>query len=368
MLAERLRRLTPYVAGEQPQDRRYIKLNTNENPYPPTPRIAEFLRTADLDLLRRYPDPQSLALRQAVARHYDLDATEVFAGNGSDEVLSLAFFAFFDSSRGPLLFPEHTYSFYPVYCDFYNIAFTRLPLDRAWQVRVEDYTASAPACGAILANPNAPTGIALPLADIQRLLERFASDRVVVIDEAYVDFGGQSAVPLIRRHPNLLVCMTFSKSWALAGLRLGCAMGNPALIQALTNAKDAFNSYPVDALAQRIGVIALQEADYQRSMVRRIVTTREAFRARAAGLGWELLPSAANFLFARHPLLQGSEVYRRLKQRGILVRHFDRDGIRDFVRITVGTDEQMARLLEEMPRLAPDASAKATTPPRSPAG
>jgi histidinol-phosphate aminotransferase len=351
MLSQRIRNLTPYVPGEQPRDRRYLKLNTNENPYPPSPAALEALRAVDPDLLRRYPDPLASDLRQAVARHFGVQADWVFAGNGSDEVLSFAFFAFFDSGRGPLLFPQHTYSFYPVYCAYYGIDYLRLPLAPDFGIRVEDFIPREPVCGAIFPNPNAPTGRLLPLEAVASLLERFPADRVVVVDEAYIDFGGRSAVPLTRRHPNLLVTMTFSKRWALAGLRLGCAIGQPALIGALLSAKDAFNSYPVDALAQRIGALAIADEPYYRGISERIVATRSAFVDRLEALGWEVLPSAANFVFTRRRGLAGDEIYARLKAQGILVRHFPAAGIADFVRITIGRDEEMAHLAEALARL-----------------
>ncbi len=350
MFSQRLQTLAPYVPGEQPRDRRYIKLNTNENPYPPSPRIAEYLSAADLDSLRRYPDPCFTELRQAVARRYGVAPEQVFAGNGSDEVLSFAFFAFFDSFRGPLLFPRHTYSFYPVYCDYYGIEFSRILMTADFGVDLSAFAAALPACGAIFPNPNAPTGIALPLSTVADFLSAFPADRVVVVDEAYVDFGGESAICLIDTHPNLLIVRTASKSMSLAGVRLGFAMGHPALIRALFAAKDAFNSYPVSALAQRIGVLALGDGDYYDGITRRIVRTRERLAASLLERSWRVLPSSANFIFAEKPGLSGAVVYETLKSRGILVRHFDADGLRDFVRITVGTEEETAQLVSAIDR------------------
>lgn len=352
MLAPRLRRLTPYVPGEQPQDRQYLKLNTNENPYPPSPAVARLLRESDAERLRLYPDPQMRVLRDAIARRHGLDRSQVFTGNGSDEVLSFCFYAFYDPEHGVLRFPEHTYSFYPVYCDFYAIPYRRVPLTPGFEVDLDGLGADdEPCCGVILANPNAPTGHLLEPRRIDRFLERFSSDRVVVIDEAYVDFGGRSVVPLLARHPNLLVSRTFSKSMALAGLRIGYALGAPALIDALFRVKDSFNSYPLDTLAQRLGAAAIADREYYAASAGRIVATREAFVERLAGLGWRVLPSSANFVFARRPGVDGSTVYRMLKEEGILVRHFGHPGIEAFVRITIGTDDQMDRLARTIDRL-----------------
>ncbi len=352
MLSQRLRRLTPYVPGEQPQDRQYLKLNTNECPYPPTPRIQAYLQEAVAERLRLYPDPRMALLRQAIARHHGLEPDQVFTGNGSDEVLSFCFYAFFSAELGLLRFPEHTYSFYPVYCDFYGIAFERVPLGADFAVDLDGLCGKErPAGGAIFANPNAPTGHLLAPEAVDAFLERFPADRVVVVDEAYVDFGGRSVIGLLGRHPNLLVTRTFSKSLALAGLRLGYALGAPALIAALFAVKDSFNSYPLDHLTQQIGAIAIGDADYYRDITGRVARTRERFSRALTDVGWRVLPSSANFVFAARPGLAGAAIYGALKQEGILVRHFAHRGIEDFVRITIGTDAQMDRLLSTMGRL-----------------
>jgi histidinol-phosphate aminotransferase len=345
MFSRRLQTLTPYVPGEQPQDRSYIKLNTNENPYPPSPRIRGFLRDFDIDALRRYPDPRMVDLRRAIARRFDISEDCVFTGNGSDEVLAFAFYSFFDSDRGPLLFPTFTYSFYPVYCDFFGIDFKLLPLQDDHAVDLDAFAAAGETSGMIFANPNAPTGVGVSLDRIQRLLERFPEDRVVIVDEAYIDFGGRSAATLIAGFPNLLVVRTLSKSLALAGLRLGFAMGAKPLVDALFTAKDAFNSYPLDTLAQKIGTLAMEDGDHFDQICRRIVTTRDRFAGEMGKLGWHLLPSQANFVFASKPGVPGKQVYEELKAGGILVRYFDKKGLKDFVRITIGTDAEMARLL-----------------------
>ncbi len=347
MLAARMNKLTPYVPGEQPRDRTYLKLNTNENPYPPSPRIKTFLEDFDVENLRLYSDPVSGDLRKAIAERHGVGLEHVFVSNGSDEALSFCFYAFFDSERGPLLFPEFTYSFYPVYCDFYQIAYERVPLDEALQVDIEAFL-ERPSCGLVFANPNAPTGHCLDLEDIRSLLERYPSDRVVLLDEAYIDFGGESAVKLLRDFPNLVVVQTFSKSLSLAGMRLGFVLAGAPLVEALFTVKDSFNSYPTDMLSQKIGTIAVSDGAYYETITRKIIETRDRFSARARGLGWRVLPSKANFVFVSRPGIEGETVYRRLKERGILVRHFDVDGIRDFVRITIGRPRDMERLLGEM--------------------
>lgn len=351
MFSERLKRLRAYVPGEQPQDRKYIKLNTNESPYPPSPRVRDLLLGFDAERLRLYPDPQAKRLREKIAQVYGVKREMVFVGNGSDEALSFCFYAFFDSGRGKLLFPAFTYSFYPVYCNFYGIDFERVPLEKDLAVSVDGFL-QGKSCGIIFPNPNAPTGVSLPLDKIQYVLDNYPVDRTVIIDEAYVDFGAETALPLLREHGNLLIVRTFSKSMSLAGIRLGFVIGQESLIGALTTVKDSFNSYPVSMLSQFIAESALDDEDYYRAMRGKIMATREVFSSELQGLGWEVLPSKANFVFARKRGMPGGEVYRTLKQKGILVRHFDLDGIRDFVRITIGTDEDVRALLEEVRRWA----------------
>ncbi len=351
MLTERIRRLSPYVPGEQPQDRTYIKLNTNENPYPPTPKIGTFLKSFDIERLRLYPDPLFGSLREAIADRFQLDKRKVFVGNGSDEVLAFAFYAFFDSAHGNLLFPEFSYSFYPVYCDFYDIEYRKIPLDENFALAIDDYLEEEPSCGIVFPNPNAPTGILLSLAKVTELLERYPRNRVVLIDEAYIDFGGESAVSLIDRFKNLLVIRTFSKSMSLAALRLGFAMGDEALVNALFAVKDSFNSYPADLIAQKIGEIAIEDGDYYGSITQKIIRSREFLRESLKALGWHVLPSRANFVFAGKKGFSGETIYRRLKEEGILVRYFDTEGIRDFVRITIGTEEEIKTLLSSIKAL-----------------
>lgn len=336
-----------YVPGWQPgPGEKYIKLNTNENPYPPTPQIAPFLRSFDTERLRLYPDPLFGSLREAISERYGIDKSQVIVGNGSDEVLAFAFYAFFDSARGKLLFPEFSYTFYPVYCDFYDIEYRKIPLNADFTLEIEDYLGEAPTCGIVFPNPNAPTGIFLSIDKVTELLERYPEDRVVVIDEAYIDFGGESAVCLIDRFKNLLITRTFSKSMSLAALRLGFAMGDEKLVNALFSVKDSFNSYPADLLAQKIGEIAIKDREYYETVTGKILRTRELFSKELQGMGWNVLPSGANFVLAGKEGLSGETIYMRLKQKGILVRYFDIEGIRDFVRITIGTNEQMTALLD----------------------
>ena len=333
-------RLSPYVPGEQPKQDGIVKLNTNENPYSPSPRVKEAIAVAT-DRLRLYPDPRASRLREAIATRYGVAPEEVFVGNGSDEVLAHTFQALLKHDA-PLLFPDITYSFYPVYSGLYGVHYEEVPLDAAMRVEIADYRR---ACSAILLpNPNAPTGIALPRAAIETLLAEHPNE-LVVIDEAYVDFGGESAVPLVARHDNLLVIQTLSKSRALAGLRVGFAIGQRPLIEALERVKDSFNSYPLGCLAQAGAVAAIEDEAWFAATRQRIIASRESLVRDLAGLGFEVLPSAANFVFARHSGHSGAQLFAQLREQGVLVRHFRKAGIEDFLRITVGTDEQCRRLI-----------------------
>jgi len=277
-----------------------------------------------------------------------LNKNQVFVSNGSDEALSFCFYAFFDSRYGKLLFPEVTYSFYPVYCDYYGIEYEKIPLAADLSLRVEEFVKRKDSCGLVFANPNAPTGTYLPLKDILSLLENYPKEKPVLIDEAYIDFGGESAISLLRDHKNLLLVRTFSKSMSLAGVRLGFVMAGKELIDALVRVKDSFNSYPVNSLTQRIGEIALSDGSYYQTINNKIVSVRESFSLALTKLGWTVLPSKANFVFARKEGVPGKEIYLKLKERGILVRHFDGEKVHGFVRITIGTQEDMERLLNEM--------------------
>jgi histidinol-phosphate aminotransferase len=345
MFSERLNRLTPYVPGEQPRDKTYIKLNTNENPYPPSPKVDEFLKAFPSERLRLYPDPNFTTLRQKLGEHYQISPDRIFVGNGSDEVLSFIFFAFFDNVHGKLLFPEFTYSFYPVYCDFYAIAYEQLPLDSGYGVDMDGFLKHPQSCGVIFPNPNAPTGHCLELSEIKRLMDNYPDNRVVAIDEAYIDFGGTSAIELSDRHPNLIVTRTFSKSMSLAGLRIGFAIGSRETIKALYTVKDSFNSYPAGMLAQAIAEVAVSDTAYYQTITSRIIESRGMVATELKRLGWEVLPSRANFVFARLEGVAGKHIYQTLREQGVLVRHFDKPGIDDFVRITIGTPEQMNRFI-----------------------
>ncbi|MBB4956032.1 histidinol-phosphate aminotransferase [Agrobacterium vitis] len=336
--------LKPYVAGEQPKISGLIKLNTNESPYGPSPLALAAMQEGLDDTLRLYPDPASLTLRQVIAESHELDPGEVFVGNGSDEVLAHTFQALLNHEQ-PLLFPDVTYSFYPTYCRLYGISWREVPLDAAMQVHIDDYKQP---CGAIiLPNPNAPTGIALPLSEIEALV-RAHPDQVVVIDEAYVDFGAESAVSLIRTCPNLLVVQTFSKSRGLAGLRVGFAMGQRPLIEALERVKDSFNSYPLDRLAQAGAVASWQDKAWFERHRDMLIASRERLTLCLRQRGFEVLPSSANFVFARHAEKSGEELLRELRQRRILVRRFSGERIDDFLRISIGTDAECDSLLDAL--------------------
>ena len=340
--------LEPYVPGEQPRISNLVKLNTNENPYPPSPLAVDAVQRAAAMGLERYPDPESLALREAVAQRHGLHADEVFAGNGSDEVLAHAFFAFFRQSE-PLLFPDVTYSFYRVYAQRYGIACELLPVDDGLRIEVDALAArAARGCGGIvLANPNAPTGIGLPLADIERLLQACAQ-RVVLVDEAYVDFGGVSALPLIAKYPNLLVVQTLSKSRALAGLRVGFACGQSHLIEAMTRGKNTFNSYPLGRPALAGAVAALQDEAWFAQTCKAVMDTREGLSLQLEDLGFEVLPSQANFVFARHPQRDAGELAAALRERAVLVRHFRSPRIAQYLRISIGTRDQCGALVDAL--------------------
>lgn len=341
---ETVRGLSPYVPGEQPKIDRLIKLNTNENPYPPAPGVLVAIREETGDALRRYPDPNADRLKLAIAQHFGLAPAQVFVGNGSDEVLAHVFFALL-KQQAPIRFPDITYSFYPVYCRLYGIEHELVPLDEHYGIDLAGY---AGRCGGvILPNPNAPTGRALPLAAIETLL-RLQPDVVVVIDEAYVDFGADSAVALIARHPNLLVTQTLSKSRSLAGLRVGYALGDAGLIEGLERVKNSFNSYPLDRLAIAGAVAAFADPAYFESTRQRIIASRERLAQGMAALGFEVLPSAANFVFARHAAHDAATLQRELRERRIIVRHFALPRIDQFLRITVGTDEECDTLLEAL--------------------
>lgn len=350
MLSQRMIDLEAYVPGEQPQDQKYIKLNTNENPFGPCPEVEEVLKNFNTEELRLYPDPSSRELRQKIADLENLSPEQVFPGNGSDEVLSFCFYAFFDNRKGPILFPNPSYSFYSVYSNYYKIAFQEIPLTDQWQIELADYLKLS-SSGVIFPNPNAPTGCALSLGVITSFLESYDSNNAVIIDEAYIDFGCETASTLINRFPNLIVIRTMSKGFSLAGVRLGYALGSEEVISALFTVKDSFNSYPINRLTQKIALAALGDQDYYSRVNQIIVSEREKLSRLLSHMGWKVLPSQANFIFTRHNEIPGKEVYEKLKSRGILVRWFNKPRINDFLRVTLGKPEENQKLISVIKEL-----------------
>jgi len=340
-----IHKLTPYVPGEQPKLDNLVKLNTNENPYGPSPRVIAALKQEVADTLRLYPDPNSEALKAAIAHTHQLKPNQVFVGNGSDEVLAHVFQALLKHDL-PLLFPDISYSFYPVYCRLYAIDFKTIALANDFTINISDY--EQPNGGIIFPNPNAPTGIPLALERIEQLLKN-NTQTVVVIDEAYVDFGTQSAVGLINQYPNLLVTHTLSKARSLAGLRVGYALGSPDLIEALTRVKDSFNSYPIDRLASAGAIAAMQDDDYFNKICGLVISTRTKLISDLEQLDFEVLPSGANFIFAKHQIKDGAELTAELRTRSIIVRHFKAPNrISPYLRITIGTDMQSELLIRAL--------------------
>ncbi|WNW11718.1 histidinol-phosphate transaminase [Pseudomonas sp. DTU_2021_1001937_2_SI_NGA_ILE_001] len=334
--------LVPYVPGEQPKLTKLVKLNTNENPYGPSPKALEAMRAELSDNLRLYPDPNSDLLKQAVARYYQVQPEQVFLGNGSDEVLAHIFHGLFQHDL-PLLFPDISYSFYPVYCGLYGIEHEAVALDEQFRIRPADY--ARPNGGIIFPNPNAPTGCLLALEAVEQILQA-SPDSVVVVDEAYIDFGGETAITLVDRYPNLLVTQTLSKSRSLAGLRVGLAVGHPDLIEALERVKNSFNSYPLDRVAIAGAAAAFDDQAHFDSTRQAVIASREALTAALQGKGFEVLPSAANFIFARHPQHDAAGLAARLREQGVIVRHFKQARIAQFLRISIGTPEQNQALLD----------------------
>jgi histidinol-phosphate aminotransferase len=332
-------KLTPYVPGEQPKSTNLIKLNTNENPYGPSPRVVTAIQAAVSDTLRLYPDPSASALRETVARYHGLSADQIFVGNGSDEVLALVFQALLHH-EAPLLFPDITYSFYPVYCKLYGITSETVPLTEAMTIDVDSY-ANRPCGGIIFANPNAPTGIPLTLEEIRNFLDQHP-DQVVVIDEAYVDFGAETAISLISDYPNLLVVQTLSKSRSLAGLRVGLAFGQAHLIEGLNRVKDSFNSYPIDRLALVGAIAAYEDEAYFQQTCQAVMSSRQWLAAQLQELGFTVLPSATNFLFVTHPAHDAAALAGELRTRNIIVRHFSAPRIAQYLRISIGTQDECA--------------------------
>ena len=338
---DKLRKIDPYVPGEQPKTADIIKLNANENPYPPAPSVTEVLRTFDTAKLAIYPDANAKALKTAIAERFDLQPSQVFLGNGSDDVLALAFQSFFCSDK-PILYPDITYSFYPVWCDLFRIPYENMPLDEDFCVNVRDY--DKPNGGIVLPNPNAPTGRGVPLEFLEDLLQH-NQDCVVIIDEAYVDFGAQSAVPLLGKYENLLIVQTTSKSRSLAGMRIGYALGSETLIATLEAVKNSYNSYTMDAIALAVGEASIRDEDYFQQTCRKVSTTRDRSAEALRALGFTVLPSLTNFLFVTHPEKKAPDIFAALREKGIFIRYFKLPRIDNYLRITVGTDEQMDKLI-----------------------
>ncbi len=379
MISNRMKNLHPYVPGEQPKDRVYIKLNANENPYAPSTKVqdavVDFVKNNPMKLAL-YPDPDSLELHAAIAEMLnktggvlcnavvdgeDVKPSEkdkipftvtpemVYSGNGSDEVLSFVFYAFFDSGK-KLVLPEFTYSFYPVYAGFYNIETDVVPMKKDWSLDTNEMLnrASKNGSGLIFANPNAPSGIGLSRAEIREMLLKADKDEIFVVDEAYCDFGGESCIPLLEEFKNLLIVRTFSKSLCGAGMRLGYIVANPELINFVTTVKNSLNHFPIDAVAQIAGVAACKNPAYYCECAKKVAEERETFQNFLSEKGWEYIPSKTNFVLVRNPKVSGEQVYQKIKKEGILVRHFSTKGIEDYVRITIGTKEQMDALKKAM--------------------
>ncbi|MDY5025423.1 MAG: histidinol-phosphate transaminase [Oliverpabstia sp.] len=338
---ENVRKVVPYVPGEQPKERNLIKLNTNENPYPPSPKVEQVLQEMNIDCMRLYPDPTAHLLVEAIADFYHLKEEQVFVGVGSDDVLAMVFMTFFNSTK-PILFPDITYSFYDVWADMLRIPYERIPLKEDFTIEPEDYFRENG--GIIFPNPNAPTGVELPLAQIEKIIQA-NPDVIVVVDEAYVDFGAESALPLIDKYDNLLVVQTFSKSRGMAGMRIGYAMGNPVLIKYLNDVKYSFNSYTMDQTTIALGKAAVEDKEYFEDTVNKVVETREWTKKELSRLGFVFGDSKTNFIFASHKECPARELFVALRKANIIVRYFDKPRIDNYLRITIGTQEEMETLV-----------------------
>lgn len=352
---ENVRKVVPYVAGEQPKKTGVIKLNTNECPYPPTPGVVKLAAEMDCDALRLYPDTNAAPLTAALADYYHVNQNQIFVGVGSDDVLSMAFMTFFNSGK-PILFPDVTYSFYDVWADLYRIPYKTCALTEDWHIRPEDYT--QPNGGVIFPNPNAPTGLLETPETVERIVEA-NRDVVVIVDEAYIDFGGVSALPLIEKYDNLLIVQTFSKSRAMAGMRIGFCMGNEKLIQYLNDVKFSFNSYTMNYPAQVLGVEAVRDDAYFKATTAKIVATRERVKGQLRELGFSFPDSQANFIFASHESVPAQQIFTALREEEIYVRHWNKPRISNCLRITVGTDEEMDKLLSFLKKYLSEAVKKA---------
>ncbi len=344
---DKLRNVEPYVAGEQPKIDNLIKLNTNENPYSPGIKVKQAISDFNSDKLNLYPNADADELKHALALYHQLDDNQIFIGNGSDEVLALTFLTCFNGTD-PLLFPDITYSFYPVYCELYGINYKEIPLNDNFEIVKEDYYQAN--CGIIFPNPNAPTGNLVSVDFIEDLLKH-NTDSIVVIDEAYIDFGGESAKELLKKYDNLLIIQTFSKFRSLAGIRLGVALGNKEIISKLYDVKNSFNSYPVDRLAQVIGKASVEDSDYIKENAQKIIHTREYIKEELKKLGFVMTDSYSNFIFVKHPDYDANVLFQQLRENKILVRHFSKDRIDQYLRITIGTQSQMETLIETLKKI-----------------
>lgn len=347
MWQENVRRVEPYVPGEQPKVSNLIKLNTNENPYPPAPAVREALKALDYGDLRKYPDPTCSGLVSALSKVYKVEREKIFVGVGSDDVLSMAFLTFFNSKK-PVLFPDITYSFYEVWANLYRIPYKQIPLKDDFTIDVKDYFTENG--GIVIANPNAPTGIELPLSLIEEIVKR-NQNSIVIVDEAYVDFGGTSALPLIDKYDNLLVVQTFSKSRSMAGMRIGFAFGSRELIKYLQDAKFSFNSYTMNKPSLELGALAVLDKDYFESTCKKVIATREWTKNELKRLRFSFGDSKTNFIFARHEAVPRDELFKRLRERNIIVRAFNGARIKDYLRISIGTDKEMQCVIEELEKI-----------------
>ena len=346
--SKNVKQLNPYVPGEQPEQDTSLKLNTNENPYGPSPRVLAALKNGISDNLRLYPDPESVELKKTIANYHNIDTANIFVGNGSDEILAFIFQGFFKQNH-PIVFPNITYSFYPVYCKLYEINFNVIPLKSNFEINLNDYLITNG--GVIFPNPNAPTGIPKSKHEIENLLKN-NNESIVVIDEAYVDFGTESSLSLIDKYENLIVTHSLSKSRSLAGMRIGCAFANQDIIQGLNRVKNSFNSYPIDRLAQIAAKEAFEDEEYFHQTVSKVIEAREFLINQISILGFESLPSGANFIFTKHKKVKAKLIYDELRKEDILIRHFDNpEVINDFLRITIGTYQQMEKLIKKLKSL-----------------
>ncbi len=341
---DNLIKIEPYVAGEQPNKTDFIKLNANENPYPPAPAVLKAIESFNAEGLKKYPDADAKPLASAIAERAGLTRENVFVGNGSDDVLALCFRAFFNSDK-PVIYPDITYSFYPVWCEMLRIPYETISVDENFNINAADY--KRPNGGVVIANPNAPTSIARGLDFIREILDS-NKDSVVIVDEAYVDFGGESAVPLLSEYENLVVTQTFSKSRSMAGMRIGCAFGNKEIISALYAAKDSYNSYPMDSVAIEAGIASVKDEEYFRVTIAKVIVTRDRLTFALREMGFSLPDSCANFVFAEHPKYRAKDICEYLKTRDIYVRYFSKARIDNRLRITVGTDEEIDALLSAL--------------------